>query len=814
MNMARSANNAPIFERTFRQTLFPDNKKLYKMTGLAGAVMGALYPAGPAFAQDESELDKYIEEVIVTATKREVNLQDVPQSITAFTTVDIEKNAFKDMTDYVRALPSLSIINFRPGRNEIVFRGISTGTGEYRTDSQAAVYLDEQPLTTNSQQVWPYSVDIERVESLPGPQGTLFGSSSQSGTIRIITNKPNTDGFEGQVFGELRTTDGGDPGYEANGWVNIPLVEDKLALRLVAYGNKTGGWVDNVFGEDYVGFRDNANVVENDFNEAQVYGGRASLKWNISDNWEMLATVIAENNDTDGSWDSDPYLGDNKTTKFFDEYTSDDWYQAAITFTGDLGFATLVSNTAYFDREIAYEWDNMNYEQWKDSYWGYYYPLYNTEYTFGTIFNDQHQDRFSQEIRLTSQSESRFQWMVGLFYEDVYDEWYYGAQNPDLMSTIGWEAANYYAYWWNYYYNYDIQYPLAPTIVGYSNTFRRSIKQTAVFGEISYQLTDAWTATLGARWFEYDRDEFDNWQFPEGLPPFGSVDTDGSYIAQGKESDTVFKFSLQWDVTEDFMSYFLFSQGFRLGGFNSKRAADTGLVPLQFLPDKMDNWEIGFKSRWLDGKLQLNATAFLMEWEDIQLNNEGGVDQKWWLRGIINGETGENKGIEAEMTWWLTDSLLFQGSLTLTDPEYTKEFTRVDGSVVPAGTVMPISPDEVLWFAVEYNFANWKPFDGNVWLRYDQNYTSAQWTSLDNAINEDPEGRLPSWSIANFQAGLALPSDWTFTFFIRNIWNEKAMAWLSNGGNYQSDWFGDPRWRNVRSYYPPRTIGLNVRKSF
>jgi outer membrane receptor protein involved in Fe transport len=785
------------------------------VSGLAGAILAALYPASYVAAQEAAaERTGALEEVLVTATKRSISLQDVPQSITAFTTVDIQKNAFKNMADYVRALPSVTLINSRPGRNELTIRGISTGTGEYRTDSQVAVYLDEQPITTISQQVSPYLVDIERVESLPGPQGTLFGSSSQAGTLRIITNKPDTTAFAGEAFGEARWTDGGDMGGEANAWLNIPLAEDKAALRVVAYYNKTGGYVDNVFGEDLVGLSDNAAVVENDFNDSELYGGRIALKLDLSDKLEILANVITENGETNGSWNTDPYLGDNKIVKFFDEWTSDDWWQASLTINADLGFADLVSNSAYFERDIAYEWDNTLYSQWKDSYWGYYYGygLYNTQYTASTIFNDQSQDRFSQEIRLTSKGEGRFQWMVGFFYEDVHDEWFYGTQNPELMNTIAWDAANYYAYYYNYY-GYDVQYPLAPTTIGYSNKYDRTVKQTAVFGEMNFNITEQWMATVGARWFEYDRDVFEQNQFPQGLPPAGTYDTNGVYTSDGKESDTVFKFSTQYEFSDTKMMYFLYSQGFRLGGNNSTRAANTGLVPLTYNSDTMDNWEIGLKSEWLDRRLLINVDVFLMEWDDIMIN-QGSIDNKWWLNGTFNGSKGRQKGLEMNFSWYPTPQLLFQGSMTLTDPEYSDAFTMPDGTVVPAGTPMPISPESAFWGAVEYNFANWHPFGGDFWLRYDQNYQDTKWNSLNTAVNRDVTGRMDSHSVANFQVGLNLPSQWDMTFFVRNVWNETAMTWLDNGSDYIPEWFGDPRFRNMRSFLPPRTIGINVRKRF
>jgi outer membrane receptor protein involved in Fe transport len=784
-------------------------------SSLTAAVVATLYPGLHAWAQQE-ERRPMLEEIVVTATRREASLQDVPHSITAFTTADIERQAFRNMEDYVKALPSLALVNSLPGRNSLVMRGIATGSQEFRTDSQVAVYLDEQPMTTNSQQVDVRLVDIERLEVLPGPQGTLFGSASQTGTLRIITNKPSFDGFSGQMDASVLTTKDGEESYDLTGHLNVPVVDDKLALRLVGFYAHEGGYVDNVLGATFEGSRDNAAVVEEDFNDYDTYGGRIAAQWRVSRNWSALVSMIGQASEADGSWDTDPALGDFKITRFFDEYREDDWWQASVTTTGDLGFASLTANVSYFDREIAYEFDNMTYEQFKDSFWGVYYGygLFNTEYTFGTTFNDQHQDRLSAEIRLTSQGDSRLRWLAGLFFEDVYDEWLYGTKNPDLMSTIGWATANAYAYYARYTGGYDVQYPLPPTEIGYANKFKRTVKQIAVYGEVDFDLTDAWTVTGGARWFQYDREEFDNWQFPQGLPPFGSIGTGGTYTADGKSDDVLFKFSTQYRFDPDRMVYFTFSQGFRLGGSNSQRAASTGIVPLDFDPDKLNNYELGLKSEWFDDTLLLNVALFYMKWDDIQLDNGGGIADQWWLRGTINGGDAETTGAEINATWRATENLLLQLSVFLADPEFPDEFSLATGEVIPAGTPMPLSPESKYWAAIEYTVPNAFGLNGNLWFRLDASYQDAVFNTLESARTNNRGGLVPSYSIGNAQVGVSLTNGWEVSLIVRNVWDEKAVNSLYNDGNYEAQWFGDPRYQNLRTYQRPRSVGLSFRKRF
>ena len=284
---------------------------VFRWGPFAAAMLLALQVPMSASAQEseDEQRGRTIEEIIVTATKREANMQDVAQSIEVFTTDKLERLGARDMKEYIDALPSVTLVNSVPGRNTVVFRGVSTGSSEYRTDSTVAVYLDEQPLTTNSQQVDPWLVDIERIEALPGPQGTLFGSSSQSGTLRIIANKPNHDGISGQFDVSASGSAEGDPSYDVSGWLNLPPIGQSLAVRAAAFFSHEGGYIDNVLGPDLAGTTDNSNVAEDDFNVYEVAGGRVSALWDVNDRWSILFAGILQNSTTEGSWDSDPELG-------------------------------------------------------------------------------------------------------------------------------------------------------------------------------------------------------------------------------------------------------------------------------------------------------------------------------------------------------------------------------------------------------------------------------------------------------------------------------------------------------------------------
>ena len=803
----------------------------YQLTPLTAAIATVLYPAHAVVAQEAE--NPVLEEVLVTATMRETSLQVVPQSIMAFTGEELMRSNIQSLDDLVNALPSLAIVNSQPGRNDLVYRGISSGSGEYYTDNQTAVYLDDSSISLISQQPFPHVVDVERVESLAGPQGTMFGSASQTGTLRYITRKPNDEAVSGEIFAEINSTKNGDMGYEVNGWVNVPITEG-LALRAVAYRVDDGGWIDNVPGTTYRGPTDigpkfnttNEDVVEEDFNTHTLTGGRIQAMWELSDGLKATLAFISEDSEDNGSWSSDPYYGDYEIVRFFDEYRTDKWNNVAFTVEADLGFASFLSVTSSFDRDIKYEWDRMDYMQWQTAYWAYYdgsptgyYVLYNPQYTFGTTFNDQTQKRFSQEFRFTSQYESQFQWIFGLYYEDMQNEWYYGADNPQLMETVQWPYAQYWAYYYNYY-GYNVEYPLPPTTVIYSETRDNQNEQYSVFGDVTWDITDKWRLVGGARWFKYDRYDKLKYQFPEGLPPWGGMDTGGAYVGTGKTSDTLFKGSVQYQLSDNKMLYALYSEGIRLGGFNSTRAANTGAVPLEYDPDKLLNYELGLKSQWMDNRLLLNVTGFHMSWKEFQ-SNVTLTDIAWWLSGTINAADAETTGVELETTFLFTENLSADLSVFYADSEWANDYwgpwqdpdDPEQSPWIQAGQDLVTSPKWKGRFGLYWTIPGLFGSD-DVYVNYDISFQDDTWNSLDSSGNYDEEGKIPSWNVSNLQVGSHFGDGWTVTLVVRNLFDQKAISWLDNGGNYVPDFFGVDWNRNIRSYNRPRNIGLQVMKTW
>jgi iron complex outermembrane receptor protein len=790
-------------------------------TPLAQAVAIAIATMSVGTFAVAQETEGPFEEIIVTATKREMNLQDVPQSIQAFSTDQIDKLGLDNMADYIKAIPSISTVTTVPGRNEVVFRGVSTGTGEWRIDSGSAVYMGDIPMTSATQAVDPRTVDIARIEALPGPQGTLFGASSQSGAIRIIPNSPDASDAYGSIDVSGTYMAEGSSGHKIEGWFNAPLVEDKLAIRAVIFDTRTGGYIDNVLGDNVFTPETNADVVEKDFNEWEQSGGRLSALWNISDKWDVELMYMNQSQTSQGDWKSDPNrdgLDDLEIVRFHKDIREDDWWIGAMTITGDLGFAELKLVSSVLDREIFYDFDNNVNGQIRSQRVITPYDPDNPDYLSGNVFydtdfhpataiNDQTAERTTHEVRLTSTGDSRLQWMAGAFYEETEDKWDYVFDNvEDLRNTpFGqyWDLGNY----------------LPDTNQWFKEDFESTTKQIAVFGEVGFDLTDALSATVGARWFEYDRDRSEVKQWPEGW----IYDAD---IYQGKADDTLYKFSMNYDISDDKMVYLLLSEGFRLGGFNSHKNPSS-VLPAEYGPDELTNYEVGIKSRWLDGRLQINASLYRMEWQDIQRGIEDPDD--WTANGTVNMGDADISGLEASITWYATDNFKIDASFALNDSELKQDVWLGDLLGLPdpgdqmgaKGQELAIAPDQQGWIGLEYTAPGlFGELDG--WFRYDHTWRSDMYHDWWNAMNAETGngGRkyIDSGGEGSLQFSVASQGSWSLTLSVWNIWDDRNAQWIQSSYDGQlgetGRFPGVNKYVNMPNYNRPREYELRFRKQF
>lgn len=814
----------------------------WKHRTIVSAIAAALAPGwnSVSYAQagNKNESDR-LEEVIVTARKRDENIQDIPQSIQAFSAADISKTGIKSLEDVAKFVPAMTVVGSTAGLNKIVFRGLADSARPFIADSSAAIYLDEQPLTTGAQSPEIRPIDLERIETLAGPQGTLYGASSQSGTVRYIVAKPDTSQFDANVGGGLHTIDGGDTGWDADVMLNIPLIEDQLAIRLVGFGARDAGFIDNVLsntpgridadtGEQIPGSKTNADIVKNDFNSADWKGGRASIKWQVNDKWALTGIYNYSDSEINGFNDFDPTTGDLKTIKFHQESWDDNWSNFQFTLDGDLGFAQLTSSTSYFERDTAYVFDATSGVAYYHSVLGVYgrgncgsnpyYAAYNT-YDFATACelngagydvddgdptgfwrNDQKDKRWTHETRLTG-STSRFDWTLGFFYQEAKQHWEFGTHIEDLTRTEAWAAFN------------ALQGPLEPTDIRWSSGEHSKRTDVAVFGETTLNLTEQWKLLLGARWYDTEVDRTYTVRVPfTGIPDITTP--------SGNDNGMLPKVGMQYFFADERMVYALYSEGFRVGGINRARGNPT--LPLQYDSDLLKNYEAGLKSRWMEGRLQFNLVGYHQAWQDMQLELTDPSFQfgEPFQTVIANVGDATVDGMDVELTilpsdgWTLglVSTYLFQAEIDDNIQIFDERAPDSLALDIAAGTHLPLASDLNIAAYGEYSWQVDLLGGGDAYVRVQYSYTDSSFNRLiDN--DGDPAGtgvggraEQPSYDLWDLRAGFS-NSDWDVSLYVDNLADERVI-------NFR-DTNADVFWgrENLRTS-SPRTFGLNVRRHF
>jgi len=839
---------------------------------LAAAISAAVAPAGTALAQDTASAENQlssIEEIIVSARKREESLQRVPFSIQAIPEAQLKQMGASSMADYARFIPSMSWSEESPGLSTIVFRGIRVSGGPL-SHSSSSLYLDEFPITSMGSQPDPYLVDIARVEALAGPQGTLFGASAQSGTLRIVTNKPDLERFEAIADVTASSGSDSDTGYEISGVLNVPLVEDKFAVRLVGFSAEEAGYVDNVFGHTpdthawatpaaQSGTLDNSAIVKDDWNGVDYTGARLSALWNINDNWSATLMLLHQETEVSGGYnDYNPALGDLKTIQWNKNVRDDEWDAASLVIEGDIGSLHLVSATSYYDRVYDDITDRTSYHKhWSTLYcadsWAvnpnYYFqdPVDGTvmsypRYCWGpTAQSDvttvqggtDWEDKVSQEFRLSHDGEN-VNWLIGLFFEDSNDDWdrRWGVPTSndyqDSLSLVYWEIGGG-STWGAAGSGFGVGFAPNATAPWFDQDYTHW-KQKAIFGEVTWRMGDKWSATVGGRAFERDMDKRYIVTNPEGRVSTTGGISEGS----GKTDDFVPKLSLTYQMDDDKMVYGLVTQGFRAGGTN--RARGNIFFPLTYDADKLTNYELGTKTMWADGTFQANITLFHMAWEDYQLEvvdpsfircgEVGSVDpcSQPWQTVVGNSGDAHSEGIETTLVWVPTDGLelgmnaIFMSAETDNDVDTNGR----EGAEIPKGARLPLSPESK--YSV-YGRYSWPAgfVDGQMFVRAQWAYTGDSLTTIttddlvpgsgDN-LGISPQRTLASYDIADVRFGL-VAGDWELNVFINNVTDERAEIATSNAFEHLFSSAQD----GVSSYHRiftnrPREFGIRFMKKW
>ena len=767
----------------------------------------ALAGAAPALAQTA------VDELVVTAQKREQNIQKVPLSIQALGTQKLEQLQVTNVNDYVKFLPSVASQPLAPGFTRVFMRGVTSGDNPNHSASLPSVgtYLDEQPITTILGALDIHVYDIARVESLAGPQGTLYGASSQAGTIRIITNKPKIGVLEGGYDLDVNTVDHGDAGYGAEGFINLP-VSDKAAIRLVGWAEHDGGYIDNVPGSITYPTSGatiaNPSTAKDNYNDVDTYGGRAALKIDLDDNWTVTPTIMAQDQKSHGLFAYDPSVGDLKVSHFFPEFAHDRWIDAALTIEGRLSNFDITYAGAFMKRQIDSAQDYTDYAFFYDALFGYGSYFYDNS---GTLIDPsqyiQAKDKYrkqSHELRIASPADARLRVVAGLFYQRQVHGIEQRYKVNDLADSL--------------------------EVTGWSDTLwltqqKRIDRDYAAFGEASLDLSDKLTLTAGGRVFKAHNSLVGFFGFGPGyssntgeakcFAPAVVANSPCTNLDKSvSETGFTHRLNLSWQIDPDRMVYATWSRGFRPGGINRRGA----LPPYQ--SDYLTNYEAGWKTSWLEGRLRFNGSVFWEEWKNFQFSFLGGNG----LTEIHNAPAARIKGIEADVALRPSDGLTLTAAAAYTDAKLTKPFceqtvngvpvTNCSPAQAPTGTRLPVTPVFKANATARYEFP---VADFTAHVQGAVIYQGSSWADL-RITAFDPVGTLlparsalgkqRAYTTADFTAGLAR-GNWTVEAYLKNAFDERGDVY-----RYAECRVTVCGARTYVTTNQPRTLGVRVGQKF
>jgi iron complex outermembrane receptor protein len=797
---------------------------MYRTKTLTRSVV-ALALAAPAvtFAAAPSD-DNIIEQIIVTAQKREQALQDVPFSVAAPSGEQIRNSGATSLPELGRMVPGLAIADLGPGQSQVALRGISAGQvvrDQPGVKAQVGVYLDESPISVALFTPDLDLFDLQRFEVLRGPQGTLFGSGSISGVLRYITAQPELGMFGGTVEATASTGTDSEFGGSVKGMLNVP-VGDISAMRLVAYHNELPGFIDSVY--------PGRNKRE-DVNSGQKSGVRLAWLIQPTENVSITPRIVYQKLETDGYPRIDFWniLGNQFTTTQpavnpgrrgqvtqIPEGLTDEFRLGDVKVEADVGPVTLSSITTYTNRDVLVLRDASQLTG------SVTVQLGGTpdQVRFNSPLYDRTQlEAVSQEFRIASNGNDEFQWLIGTFFEDVDRK--YGQSLP----TPGYDA----------FVGVDSTTLNAPPDNPFFSRLSYNLQQFALFGEATWRFAPQWAATLGARYYQYDEDRvltFGGIFSSAANDPAAVLNVPGSAESDGVSPRAI----LSYDVNDDVRINAQVARGFRLGGINDPlndpicEAPDRALYGSVFETNWKDenawNYEVGAKTQLAGGRITFNSAVFYSDIKDLQANVDAGSCSS---RIIVNVPEAHTFGVEAELFARPNENWDFGIGATWVEAEIDSTITG--GGTTPIagirkGNRLPTSPELQASASVGYTqpvFSNLEGFGV-----FTVQYVGSSFSQLadqdpptgcvgcpgappfiafgDPTISQftyDPE--MPSYEIGNLRVGVRSQS-WETAVFINNVWDERALLALDR-----------ERGTRARVGYltnQPRTFGVSFRMNF
>ena len=828
---------------------------MFKRTRLSAAVLAASTTLGVSSAHGA------IEEVVVTATKRSASTQDIAVAVQALGEDTLDDLGVANFEDYLIQMPGITAGGSGPGQNTIYIRGLASTTPNLTTAGVAglapnvAFYLDEQPLAQPGRNLDVYTADMARVEVLSGPQGTLFGASSQAGTVRLITNKPDPTGTYGSVKLGTSFTKGGEPSNNVEGMFNLP-VTDRLTLRGVVFVDNQGGYIDNVAGTRNVsesarfrpagavrangvpvnanrgGFQagadlsgvtfidaDNTTRTEDDFNETTYSGGRLSALYDINEDWSFTVSHMEQQIDSEGVFFSDPNLDDYEIQRFDEDELEDEFSNTAWTLEGRVRDLELVYTGAFTDRETDQSVDYSDY-----LFVGQYLPYYICDGSVsypgaaapsGTcqapnmfVNSRTNTEVQTHEFRVSTPAENRVRATVGAYYSDLEltelnDFTYPGSTVADPFGPF---APNF-----PFTTGYFSDPGPFPDGVIFRNDVRRTDEQFGLFGEVSFDLTEQFELTVGARYYDIEVDfegsansSFCN-SFQADANAFGTdisdlYNGDGQITFRGScdtsthityseanidqapaqiqnalrnapetaQTDGVIgKVSLSWTPNDDMLWYVTFSEGFRPGLLNRPGGAagpNNFTVPFELDTDEVVNYELGWKLDLLDRTFRLNGNLFYVDIQDLQTTIFDPSITNLFFSD--NAADAEITGLEGDFIWTpaAVDGLTISGGFSFLDTEITDVITPTND--VAEGDELAFAPEFQATLRARYE---WEMKGMRAHVMPHMSYSDEAFSDI-VSINRD---KMDSWILVGLTAGVSR-DNWSAELFVDNLFDEQA----------------------------------------
>jgi iron complex outermembrane receptor protein len=753
---------------------------------VSSALSGVLF-SGNATAQEQIiEKNKSLEVIEVTATRRSGSIQAAPLNITALDADVMKDQNISELADVARWVPGLTITD-QGGRSgsPIIVRGLNTNSSGPSSDGgTVATYINEIPVSVDMR-----LVDVERVEVLIGPQGTLYGAGTLGGAIRYMLKEPELDFISGEVFGDVFQTQESDSVGGETGFIfNLPLIEDKLAVRTSLNIYEDPGFIDYAYTvrEPGVSITDpdwtnldavNSNLKNvKDANGETTTTGRISLRYKANESFEGTLNYFYQKQDTEGrsivhhnSLNGNNGLNDRigkyESAYRFEEPREKEDQLLSLELKADLGFAELVSATGISQFEADGQRDQTDLLIRLD----YGYEEFPSFSAFTREIDEV--DTFTQELRLVSQSDSDLNWIVGGFYNKTDTDASSREFTPgfDQFAVDNFGGAQ-----------------LRPDSLEYLEITGSKVTESALFGEVGYQVTDKLDITIGARFYEYDVESKAAFDFPLANTLYEGAAPDAILVNfeenEAGDNGNLFKFNAKYQFTDSVMAYATISEGFRIGGSNGLVPCPTPLPEDQQTgcgtPDEMlydadttTNYELGFKSTWMRSQLHFNAALFNVDWDNAQIAGATTVGQ---LPYLSNAGSANAKGIEIATRAILSDSFTAYATYAYTKAELTSDapyLFNADGTDgAKDGDRLPGSPEHQFSMGINYQTEvfNDKTLDINYGL-------TAQSDVISKVGLRDNGEALPGYSLSNISAKLTADA-WSTTLYVDNLFNKYAVT--------------------------------------